>query len=1072
MKKNVLLVLLLTIFAASGAWAQQRTIKGKVVESTSNDPLVGATVVVTGTQTGTITDSRGRFSLLLPEGAKSLTISTVGYNTETVPLGTADSYTIEMKTSENSLKQLVVVGYGTQRKADLTGAVATVDVQKTFDSKPLIDVTKALQGIVPGLTITYPDGGLTTSPTILLRGVGSVNGTSAPLILVDNVPTPDLSVINPMDIASITVLKDAASASIYGARAAFGVILIKTKYGHFDRPLTVSYSDNFSWNKPTVLPDFSNPVNSFPAIIGAAARAKISDPNLFGMSFQNELTGITKWEQQFPNGKKGNAMTEGVDFSDGTNGQPLGFWRIWNIKDIMLKKYTPQQTQDLSVSGGTKKVSYYMSFGYNYKGGILKPNPDKIKEYNITAAVDAEVTKWLDLSTKVMYRNFNYTEPFPYQQIFYYMWRWPEYFPYGTWTGPDNNQPASYFRGPIGFLKVAKDNTTIDNLTRVDLGATLRPINHVSIEAHYTINRDNSITHEAGGPPVLWDFWAYKPSVGIPLDNTEPYDNFAAYDAGLAITNSLNGWATYDNTFNDVHHLTVMAGVNTEDDENIGFRAEADYLLDPALPELDLTTGQTGAQYVSGDHNHSGYAGFFGRVNYSYKDKYLIELNTRYDGSSAYSPNDRWALFNSGSVGYRISAEPFMDFIKPVVNDLKIRASYGSIGNLNVGGQYYIPTMSSYKAAWLVGGTEPSTFTNPLAVAKSLTWEKVTTFDLGLDFSLWKNYIGGSFDWYQRTTTGMLATNQVAATFGASAPYTNQGNMRDRGFEFDVNFNYPVNKNLKLFAILSLANNKAIITKWNNPSKVISEYYSGAEYGAIWGFETAGFFQSAEDVSKSPSQVALQSGNFVYGPGDIKFKDLNHDGKIDGGKSTATDHGDLTIIGNTQPQYLYGAQVGGSWKNFDLYIFLQGVGERNMWGAGDMVIPLYSGAQILYKNQLNYWTPTHTNAFYPVPYAGNSGGNISGLQSGSHNFYPQTKYLLNLAYCRLKNVTIGYTLPKEWAQKIHMQKLRVYVSGENLTEIDNVGVPLDPEITDGQLGYTGRTFPFQRNYSFGVQVTF
>lgn len=1070
MKRNVLLVLLLTFSVIGGAWAQQRTIKGRVVESTADEPLVGVTVVVTGTQTGAITDSRGRFSLVVSENAKSLTVSTIGYETVMIPLTDAGSYDVSMKTTENSLKQLVVVGYGTQRKEDLTGAVSTVDVNKTFSSRPMYDVTKSLQGIVPGLTITYPDGGLTTSPSILLRGVGSVNGNSAPLILVDNVPTPDLSVINPDDIASVTVLKDAASASIYGARAAFGVILIKTKYGHFDQPITVHYSDNFSWNTPTVLPDFSDPLKSFPAIIAASTRAGNPNPDLFGMTFKNELAGITQWEQKFPNGKKGNAMTEGEDFNYGTNGQPMGFWRLWNVKDMMLNKFTPQQKHNLSVIGGTKNVSYYMSFGYNFQGGIMKPNPDKLKEYNITAAVDARVTSWLDLSTKIMYRNFDYTEPFPYQQYFYYMWRWPQYMPLGTWTGPNNNQPPSYFYTPYGLLKIAKQSSVVDNYSRVDLGATLRPVNHLSIEAHYTINRDNALTHEAGGAPILWYWWQ---GPGFHLTNTQPWNDFAAYDEGRAITNTFNGFATYDNTFNDVHHLTVMAGVNAEDDENIGFRAEADQLLDFNLPELDLTTGATGMQFVSGNHNHSAYAGFFGRVNYAYKDKYLIELNSRYDGSSAYSPNKRWAFFNSGSVGYRISQEPFMDFIKPLFNDLKLRASYGSIGNLNVGGQFYIPTMNSYQAAWLVNGTKPISFTNPLAVANSLTWEKVTTLDLGIDFNLWKNYISGSFDWYQRTTSGMLATNQVAATFGASAPRTNQGTMRGRGFEADINFNYPVTKNLKLFAMLSLANNKAVITKWNNPSKLISEYYSGATYGAIWGFETAGFFQSTEDVAKSPSQVGLQSGNFVYGPGDVKFKDLNHDGKIDAGNSTATNHGDLTVIGNNQPEYLYGAQIGGSWKNFDLYIFFQGVGKQNMWGLGDMVIPLYSGAQILYKNQLNYWTPTNTNAFYPVPYSGNAGhGTVSGLAAGDNNFYPQSKYLLNLAYLRLKNVTIGYTLPNQWAEKVHMSKLRVYLSGEDLAELDHMTVPLDPEITDGQLGFTGRTFPFERSYSFGVQVTF
>ncbi|MGH2644810.1 MAG: hypothetical protein ACRDE2_12725, partial [Chitinophagaceae bacterium] len=380
------------------------------------------------------------------------------------------------------------------------------------------------------------------------------------------------------------------------------------------------------------------------------------------MTFKNELTGITAWEQAHPNGEKGTAMTEGNSFTNDftynnkTPGQPaMGFWRVWNVKDIMLRKFTPQQTQDINLSGGTQKVSYYMSFGYNHESGIMKPHPDDVKKYNVTAAVDAEVTKWLDLSTKIMYRNFEYTEPFPYQQTFYYMWRWPAYMPYGTWTGPNNDQPASYFRGPIGFMKVAKDNTTVDNYSRVDLGATLRPVNHLSIEAHYTINRDNVLTHEAGGPPILWNWWE---GPGFNLDNTQPWNNFAAYDASRALVNTFNGFATYDNTFNNVHHVTLMAGMNAEDDENIGFRAEADYLLDPSLPELGLTTGQEGAQYVSGNHGHSAYAGFFGRANYAYKDKYLVELNIRRDGSSAFSPDDRWATFSSGSAGWRISSEP------------------------------------------------------------------------------------------------------------------------------------------------------------------------------------------------------------------------------------------------------------------------------------------------------------------------------------------------------------------------------------------------------------------------------
>lgn len=1064
MQKHVLLVSAL-ILIFTGLKAQQRTITGRVLEYSTNQPVIGATVVAGNSTNGTTSDKNGNFSLQISPTIHSIHISYIGYANQTVNLDSASSYTILLQTSENSLQQLVVVGYGTQRKADLTGAVSTVDVGKTFASKPLTDVTKALQGIVPGLTITYGNGALTASPNITLRGIGSVNGSSAPLILVDNVPTPDLSVIDPNDIASISVLKDAASAAIYGARAAFGVVLIKTKYGHHNQPTRVTYSNNFSWNTPTILPDFSDPVKGIPGILAGAQRAGITSPELFGMQFSKELDGIKNWEQKYANNRKGTEMVPGEDFDlpDGTN--PSYFYRVWDIKGMMLKKFSPQQTQDLSVMGGTEKVSYYMSFGYDHQGGIMKVNPDDIKKYNVTAAVDIEPTKWLDLSSKILYRNFEYTEPYQYQQYFYYMWRWPAYFPYGSYQG-------NYFRGPLGYLHEANENKTVDNYTRVDLGATIRPAPHLSIEAHYTINRDNVIGHIAGGPAVLWNFW----SASLPLQDVAPNDNLAEYTTSRMMTNTFNGFATYDNTFAEAHHLTVMAGMNSEDDENIGFYAEKKDLLDPTKAELNLASGD---QLVNSNHGNAAYAGFFGRVNYDYKDKYLVELNGRYDGSSAYSPSDRWAAFTSGSIGYRISSEPFMDFLKPLFNDLKLRASLGSIGNLDVGGQYFIPTMTSYNANWVIDGVITPTFTNPIAVANSLKWETVKTLDFGMDFGLWKNYLSGSFDWYQRTTTGMISTNSIPATFGETAPRTNQGDMRDRGFEFDLNFNYPVNDKLKLFAMLSLANNKAVITKWNNPAMVLSPsnsasptYYAGEVYGSIWGFETDGYFQSADDIAKSPSQSALEKGNFTYGVGDIKFKDLNGDGKIDGGNSTATDHGDLTVIGNTQPQYLYGAQLGGSWNGFDLYVFFQGVGKRNLWGLGDVIIPMYSGAQILYKNQLDYWTPQNTHAKYPNPYSGNSSGNVGGIDAGGNNFYPQSKYLLNLAYCRLKNLTIGYSLPEALVHKIYLQKVRIYVSGENLAELSHVGAPLDPEITDGQLGYTGRTFPFQRNYSFGLQVTF
>jgi hypothetical protein len=320
----------------------------------------------------------------------------------------------------------------------------------------------------------------------------------------------------------------------------------------------------------------------------------------------------------------------------------------------------------------------------------------------------------------------------------------------------------------------------------------------------------------------------------------------------------------------------------------------------------------------------------------------------------------------------------------------------------------------------------------------------------------------------------MLQDASVPATFGTGGPKINAGNFRNRGYEITVDMSHSFSKNLLLYATLGFSDGKTVFTKWDNPNQSISTAfnYAGKTFGEIWGFETAGFFADADDVAKSADQTKLQGGNFVYGPGDIKYKDLNGDGVIDGGAMTLSDHGDLKVIGNTQPRYLYNARIGGSYKNFDIDIFLQGVGKRSFWGTGNIALPMWQSLDILYANQLDFWTPEHTDAKYPVPYPNNQSGTIGGLMAGGNNFYPQTKYLLNLAYCRLKNVTIGYTLPTNLLNKYGIQKFRVYVSGENLAEISNVGAPIDPEITDGYLGFIGRTFPFMRSYSFGVQLSF
>lgn len=1057
-------------------------IKGEVHDRTSHTPLSGASISLPSQRKGVSTDASGVFSIQA-NGAKSFTISAVGYKPQTIPLTDATFYQVELDISDKSMDQVVVVGYGTQKKADLTGAVATVDVTKAFGSRPIDDPTRALQGMVPGLTIQYGNGGLTTGADIKIRGIGSINGQSRPLILVDNVQTDDLSVINPQDIESISVLKDAASASIYGARAAFGVVLIKTKTGRKNQKAVISYNNNFSANTPTVMPDFADPVPELQALWDAGVRSGNSTPETFGMNLLQLRAGIINWKSKYASTNKGKEMVKGQDFDIDPSTGVTYFYKVWDPKKEMLNKYTFSQQHNLSISGGSDKISYYLSGGYSYNGGIFKQNPDDVKKYNITASVNANVTPWLDVNVKTLFRNYQYDYPYQYQDYWYYFWRWGSYFPYGTYQG-------KYFRVNSAYLNAAPRNNLSDNYSRIDLGATVKILKNLNFRADYTIGRDNALRHESGGPVQAWDFWTAG-SLNLTNIATASQD-FVTYTTGRALVNTFNGYFTWQPTIHDNHHIKLITGINAESDENINFNVSRQGTLDPTQPELGLTYGTiTGGPTSSGvplgwdpnGHGKKAFAGYFGRVNYDYKDKFLLEVNGRYDGSSYFPPQDRWAFFGSASAGYRLSEESFMQHLKPTLSDLKIRASYGELGNQDVtsnGSDIYLRNMTGTTAQWVTStGTIAQTIGQPSAVANSLKWERVGTLDFGVDARVLDNHIGFTFDWYQRNTNGMIQPTSVPATFGTGGPNINAGNFRTRGYELSIDANYTVGRDIQLYGSIGLADYKTIFTKWSNPSLSIAttQNYKGKTYGEIWGFETDRYFTSSDDsASIAQSQGKLQSGNFRYGPGDIKYKDLNHDGKVDGGGSTLYNHGDLKVIGNNQPRYNYNFRVGGSWKGFDLDVFFQGVGKRDWWATGQTALPLWQSVDILYKNQLDFWTPDHPNAKYPRPYPGNSGGTVSGLSSGTNNFYPQTKYLLNLAYLRLKSLTVGYVVNNKTLTRAGISKLRFYFTGQNLFTISHVGVPLDPEITDGGISggitYTGRTYPFDKSFSAGMQLSF
>ena len=1061
--------------AADPAYAieDKITVTGKVTD-TAGEPLVGVSVVVVGEQGNVaISDIDGVYTIVSPANG-SLEFSLIGMENTRVPVGGKSVVDVVMKEENLVLDELVVVGFGSQRKENLTGAVSTVNVGRTMDGKPFTDPAKGLQGAVPGLTVTFSNGAINNAPAINIRGMGSLNAADggSPLILVDNVVVSDISLVNAEDIESISVLKDAASTSIYGARAAFGVILIKTRSGRMGSKFSVSYTNNFSWGTPTVLPQFpKDAVAEIAAMDAAMARGKQAF-DMFGMKAQPLMDGIGRWIANYSHNRRGHEMIMGEDFEvkDGVT----YFYRLWDPVKEMYQKWTPQQSHNLQVTGGSDRISFVLSGGYQYQEGILKIKPDIINKYNLSLGVNAKAAPWVDIEARMNLRQTDYDYPYSYQDPYYYMWRWGTYFPYGTYT--DWQGTTAWFRHIPGYLHNASYSTSRQSYYNTQVAATFHIGEYVDLRSEFAYSTTNRRVHESGGYVAMWDFWGGGLNYNTKLPGSSADEvEFTSYRTTQITSNT---YATFEKDFGE-HNLKVTAGVNIETGQSQMQMSKKMGLMDKELGQLPLATG---AATVNGSASDWAVAGWFARVNYNYKNRYLAEVNGRYDGSSNFPSHSRWAFFPSFSLGYRVSEEPFFAPVKQVVSDMKIRGSYGLIGNQNVGADRFIPTMSTAYASWLVDGAKVLYTGLPANVSSSLYWEDVATLDIGVDLRFLGNKYGITFDWFQRTNRNMLSVGEtLPETFGTAAAMVNDGRLRTRGWEITIDGSHSFGNGLSIYGNVNISDYKSVITEWNaNSGNLLTSNYKGKTIGEIWGFETDRYFTSAEDVASSPSQVGLQTGNFVFGPGDIKYRDLNGDNVINAGKSTLQDHGDLKVIGNTTPRYQYSIRVGGAWKGIDVDIYLQGIGKRQLWATGNEAIPYYRGADVMYEHQMDFWSPENPNARYPLPYTGNGSTAISGIRymanaaaNSGNNFYPQTKYLLNLSYLRVKNITIGYSLPDKWISRANLTKARVYFSGENLFEFSQKKIPIDPEITAGSAtsNFYGRTAPFERIISFGVQLT-
>lgn len=996
------------------------------------------------------------------------------------------SLRIVLQYDTEQLDELVVVGYGTQRKANLTGAVSSVDVRKTLEAQPYSDISKALQGSVPGLSIINKSGKLGGQPDISIRGVGTLSNKakSNPLIIVDGVPMEDLSLLNTQDIENISVLKDAASSSIYGTRAAFGVILITTKSAKNVERVSINYTNNFSWDTPSILPDYPDVPTQLRALIEANKRAGLEN-ELFGMYLDQMLPYAEKWRDEH-NGKKsgyremvlGNGTDVLGDFMLNSNGVGM-YYADWDVVNIMFRKWKPAQSHNLSVQGTSGKTSYYLSLGYNHDEGVMTYFPEKMDKWTTMLNITSDVKDWLQIGARFNYSNKDFVGPQALRTTYQYMWRWGSFFgPYGTYKDKD-------FRNDIAYRKQAGDWTDNNSFVRMSGFAKATLAQGLTLNADYTQNVNNYTQRYANIPLRGWNSWGGAITDIVNFSSSSSLFQRSSRDNSFA----LNMYGNYEFKLNDSHNFNVMLGGNAESGELSRHDSGRADLLDMNLPEFNLATG---AQTVAGEHTQWATAGYFGRINYDYQGIWLLELNGRYDGSSRFPSNSRWAFFKSASGGYRMSEQTFFEPLKTVISNAKLRASYGEIGNQAVGDNMYLATMASRKAAdnyWLAeDGTKVVAYDLPKLVSSTLKWERIQTLDVGVDLGLLNNNLNFTFDWYQRNTKDMLAPGKtMPEVLGVAAPFINAGELRTRGWELSVDWRHRIN-DVVIYANANIGDFVTDIMTWDNDTKLLNSDYSGKRYGDIWGFETDRYFTkddfNADGTYKAgiASQAGLNQGTFVFGPGDIKFKDLDKSGVIDGGKGTADDHGDLRVIGNFTPRYQYSFRLGAEWKGIDLDMFFQGIGKRSVWTQSAFVMPLMRGADAIYANQTDYWTEKNPNpnAEFPRLFPGNAGrGTISVLELGNHNFYPQTKYLVNMAYLRFKNITLGYTLPKEIASKVYIQKARFYFSANNIMELINKSkAPVDPEINDVETGVSlgnatwGRIDPMYRTVSFGMQLTF
>lgn len=1017
----------------------QERATGTVLDASG--PVIGATVMQKGTTNGTITDIDGKFSLDGVNKGDVLQITYIGYITQEV---TYTGKPIQVKLVEDSktLDEVVVVGYATVKKANLTGAVSAVD-SKVLEDRPIVNLGQGLQGTIPNLNITT-SGQPGKGSSYNVRGETSINGGS-PLILVDGVEM-DPNLINPQDVASVSVLKDAASASIYGARAAYGVILITTKTGKKNMPTQVSLDASVSFNSPTTRPSYMDSMEY--ANWMNAANNLTNGRDLFS---PEEMEHITAYYNDPVNKSPVFVATDPNSWQYGNCQQgKYAYCGNTDWMKEMYKKNYPIQKYNVNISGGSDKATYYTSVGYTDQGSLMRHGDEGFRKFNMVNNINYDINNWMNVSMKTSYIR---TELSGIVQDGVHGEAWigndtqplmPVKHPDGNWAGQGNYTNFAAVLDEMGSRKTTK-NDFWNTLT-----LKLTPLKGLSINMDYTFNyyAEHNKNHiksfnEYGADGQFLQVFQYSKPNGV--YESQSNDTY----------NAFNFFGDYEHTFGK-HYFKVMAGYNQETKHTRSFSAQRQGLISNDLPSMGAATGE---KYVgNGEGSWATRSGFF-RVNYTYADRYLLELNGRYDLSSKFPKDDR-AVFNpSFSLGWKLSEESwFKNPTNGFFDELKIRGSYGSLANqaLDNGWYAYLSTYGTGTMGYIMGGAQEQYITSGGLVSSSITWEKVTQWDLGLDFAILNSRLQGTFDYYQRSTTGMLGPGKLLPNIlGANEPQENAADMRTSGWELSLSWNDRLENGIHYSASFNLSDTQAKITKYDNPTKSLSSsYYEGQTLGDIWGY-TSALFLSQSEIENAPDQSQLD-GSIKKVPGDIRFFDINGDGVVNSGKNTVDDPGDRKIIGNNKARFRYGFNLSGDWKGVDLSIFFQGVGKRDLMIPATFTWQYGSQWQVPVAYAQDYWREDNTDAFFPI-------ARFNGRSALGQS---QSRYLLNAAYLRLKSLSLGYTLPLALTQQWGIQKCRIYLTGENLFTIKHTPEGFDPELDDPYK------YPQQKSFSLGINVVF